>query len=242
MDSVISTLPARATTESATAPRTEHVAGVARCTGQYLYDMFFADKGETTKMDFVRWAVANIDVGSFKTALKDMVEIAAKRGDAYKKTAQNHQSVLRTAYGSLKFAHAHLNMLGAGEDTGYQAMRVLGKQALEKAGLKWDGGKAPSKAEKMSAAMDKAEALRLSEIRSENPQREGESPAAWEIRCRGLLAAEMAEDEGKGAERVLARLEVAELADKVKKLCGDDLQAVMQAILNDGTFDLTIGE
>ena len=241
MNSVLSTLDSRATTESATAGRTEHVAGVHRVTGQYMYEMFFADKGETTKMDFVRYCVANIDVGSFKAALKDFVEIAAKRGDAFKKTAQNHQSVMRTAYGAWKFAAPHLNVLGADDSTGYQAMRVLGKQALEKAGRKWDGGIAPSKADKVSAQMDKAESLRLAEIRNENPQRDGESPHAWELRCRGLLAAEMAEDEGAGAERVLARLEVAELADKVRKLCGDNLVAVLESLINDPTLEINIG-
>lgn len=241
MNSIISTLESRATTESATASTNDHVKGVARCTGQYLYDLFFADKGEQTKMDFVRWSVANIDTGSFKTALKDMVEIAAKRGDAFKKTAQNHQSVLRTVYGAWKYAPAYLNQLGADNTTGYQAMRVLGKQALDKAGLKWDGGKA-TKVDKAIAAMDEAQAMRLAELRRDNPKQEGESDQQHELRCRALLAQEMASEHGVDA--LMKRKAVADLADKVRKMCGDTdtLQDVIQAILNDGTFDLTIGE
>lgn len=247
MNSPIATLETRATTESATAPRAEHVAGVARCTGQYVYDLLIggtdATKADVTKMDFVRWCVANIDTDSFKKAMKDFVEIAAKRSDAYKKTAQNHQSVLRTAYGALKFAHAQLNMLGADNSTGYQAMRVIGKKALDSAGIKWDGSKVV-KTDKDIAMMDEAQAMRLAEIRRDNPPKADETAVAHEQRCRALLATEMAEEHG--LENLVQRKKHADLADKVAKLCEDDetLASVLGQLLTrlqDKGFDVSIG-
>jgi len=244
MNSPIATLDSRADVVSANAPRAEHVRGLHTITGQYLYDRFVGDHdGDTTRMGIVRYAVDNCDTDTFKKALKDMVAIAEKHGDAAKKTAQSHQTVMRLAYGAWKFASPHLNMLGADDKTGYQAMRVLGKQALEKAGRKWDGSKADSKADKEAARFDKIQAHRLAEIREANPQNDGESPAAWEVRCRGLLAAELAENEGAGAEKLMARANVCELADKVKKLCGDDYLAVLQHLLDNlpPEVEMTIG-
>ena len=243
MNSVISTLESRATTESATASTNDSVRGVHRVTGQYMYEMFFADKGETTKMDFVRYCVANIDVGSFKSALKDFVEIAAKRGDAYKKTAQNHQSVMRTAYGALKFAGQFLAEAGADKDTGYQAMRVIGKKALESAGVKWDGSKVV-KNDKDVALMDEAQAMRLAEIKRDNPIKPDETAVAYEQRVRATLGAEIAEEHG--LENLVQRKKQADLADKVAKLCEDDetLAAVLGQLLTrlqDKGFDINVG-
>lgn len=243
MDSIITTLESRATTESATASTSDHVKGVARVTGQYIYDLFMNDKGEQTKMDFVRFAVEHVEVDAFKKALKDFVEIASKRGDAYKKTAQNHQSVMRTAYGAVRFAGEALSRLGGDATTGYQAMRVLGKQALKEAGLKWDGTLAPTEADAAVQAADKAQATALAGVRADTPMLPNESPFEYEQRCRGILAQRIAENTEYLAE-IAKRQDVADLAAKVKKLCVDEdtLKAVMQAILNDGTFDLTIGE
>lgn len=207
----------------------QNVVGTHRITGQYLYDRFVGDHdGDSTRMSIVRYAVDNIDTDSFKKALKDAVEIAAKHSDAAKKTMQNHQTVMRLAYGAWKFAPAQLNQLGADEKTGYQAMRVLGKQALEKAGRKWDGSKA-DKVDKTAAAIDEASAMRLAELKRDNPIGADESATAYEMRMRTLLAQEMATEDGLA--EVLARREVSNLADKVRKLCGDQLEDVMGLVL-----------
>ena len=221
----------------------QQVTGVARMTGQYLYDMFFADKADQTKMDIVRWAVANVDVAGFKSALKDFVEIAAKRGDAFKKTAQNHQSVMRTAYGALKFAAQHLTEAGADNTTGYQAMRVIGKKALESAGVKWDGSKVV-KTDKDVALMDEAQAMRLAEIKRDNPAKADETAIAYEQRVRAMLATEMAEEHG--LSNLVQRKKQADLADKVAKLCEDEetlasVVALLIGRLQDSGFDINIG-
>lgn len=204
------------------------VVGTHRITGQYLYDRFMNDEGERSKMDIVRYAVANITTEDFKGALKDFVAIAEKHGDATKKTAQNHQTVMRIAYGAWKFAAPQLNMLGANDKTGYQAMRVLGKQALEKAGRKWDGSKA-EKVDKAIAAMDEASAMRLAEIRRDHPAEDGETPAQHELRCRALLAQEMSTEDG--AKAVMQKKEVSDLAAKVEKICGDNLYDVLKRLM-----------
>lgn len=207
----------------------QNVIGTHRITGQYLFDRFVGDHdGDTTRMDIVRYAIANIDTDSFKKALKDAVEIAAKHGDAAKKTMQNHQTVMRLAYGAWKFAAPQLNQLGADDKTGYQAMRVLGKQALEKAGRKWDGSKA-EKVDKTAAAIDEASAMRLAELKRDNPKEDGESDSQYEMRVRTMLAQEMATEDGLAA--VLAAREVSVLADKVRKLCADQLEEVMSLVL-----------
>lgn len=219
----------------------QQVVGAHRITGQYLYDRFMNDEGERSKMDIVRYAVANITTEDFKGALKDFVAIAEKHGDAAKKTAQNHQTVMRIAYGAWKFASAQLNMLGADDKTGYQAMRVLGKQALEKAGRKWDGSKA-EKVDKAIAAMDEASAMRLAEIRRDHPAADGETPQQHELRCRALLAQEMSTEEG--AKAVMQKKEVTDLAAKVRKICGDNVVDVLNLVLQqlqDEGFDVQLG-
>lgn len=213
----------------------QNVVGTHRVTGQYVYDLFFADQGEQTKMDFVRYAVDNIEVEAFKKALKDFVEIASKHSDAYKKTAQNHQTVMRLAYGAMRFVDG---FRAANSKTGYQAMRVLAKDGLKQAGLKWDGSAAPTEVDAAVAQADKAQAAALAAIRKDNPQRADESPFEWENRVRGLLAANMAENSAYLAE-IVASQEVEVLAAKVRKLCGDDLIAVLELLLNEE--NVTIG-
>ena len=221
----------------------QQVTGVARMTGQYLYDTFFADKADQTKMDIVRWAVANVDVAGFKSALKDFVEIAAKRGEAFKKTAQNHQSVMRTAYGAMKFAGQFLTEAGADKDTGYQAMRVIGKKALESAGVKWDGSKVV-KTDKDVALMDEAQAMRLAEIKRDNPIKQDETAIAYEQRMRAMLGAEIATEHG--LENLVQRKKHADLADKVAKLCEDEetlasIVGLLIGRLQDSGFDINVG-
>ena len=237
-NSTLASLDSRATTESALASGKDTL-GVAKLTGQYLFERFCTD-GEQSKMDIVRWCVDHIEVAAFKTALKDMVAIAAKHSDAVKKTAQNHQSVMRTAYGAWRFAKQALSDLGGDDNTGYQAMRVLGRQALKQAGVKWDGTPAPTETDAAVATMDKAQAHALAEIRKDNPARDGETPVEWEARCRGILAANMAENDAYLAEIVEAQ-SVADLAAKVRKLCGDDLKAVLEHILNSEEFIVNEG-
>ena len=241
MDSILTTLETRVSPDAVGAGAPTSVSGTARATGQYVYDLFFADKGETTKMDFVRWCVEHVEVDAFKKCLKDFVEIAAKHSDAYKKTAQNHQSVMRTAYGAWRFARAALTAAGGGNETGYQAMRVLGKQALKDAGLKWDGTPAPTEADAAVLAADKAQASALAQIRKDNPVREGETPFEHEQRCRGILAANIAENDAYLAE-IAAQQDVADLAAKVKKLCGDSMLDVLTHLINSGEFDVIVGE
>lgn len=198
----------------------QQVTGTARITGQYLYDLFFNDNADRTKMDIVRNAVASVEVSTFKDALKDMVGIAAKHSDAYKKTAQNHQSVMRIAYGAWRFAKDQLAELGADDKTGYQAMRVLGKQALDKAGLKWDGTKAAEKVDKAVAALDAAQGMRLAELRRDNPKGEKEEPLAYEQRIRAMLAEEMAQE--NGVNEIVSRHSQSVLIEQIRTLCGDD--------------------
>ena len=239
MDSIISTLETRVSPEAVAAVSSVTLSGTHRVTGQYLYDTFFNDAGEQTKMDIVRYAVDNIEVDAFKKALKDFVEVAAKHSDAYKKTAQNHQTVMRLAYGAMRFVSG---FRAVNSTTGYQAMRVLAKDALKASGLKWDGTAAPTEADAAVKAADAAQAHALEQLRKDNPCREGETPFEWENRVRGLLAANIAENEAYLAE-IAAQQDIAALAAKVRKLCVDDdtLRAVLENLLNSEDMQVNIG-
>ena len=213
------------------------VIGVANITGQYIFDRFVGDHdGDQTRMGIVR-AMLACEVETVRKALKDAVDIAAKHGDAAKKTMQNHQTVMRLAYGACRFVPGFAD---ANAKTGYQAMRVLARDALKQAGLKWNGEKAPTEADAEAAKFDKAQAALLADIRKDNPQRDGESIQQWEQRVRGLLASQMAEDEGKGIEAVMHKADVAALAEKVRKLCvtDDKLKDVLELLLAD--FDVAV--
>lgn len=191
--SVLESLPSRASTESATAPRSEGLKTGTKTnfSGQYLYDRFIANnKEEVTKMDLVRKMAASVDVASFKTCLKDFVDIA-KGGEKVKgneltgqaaatyKTALNHASVLKIAYGAIRFAGEALAAMGYNDTTGYQVMRVMGKQALDDTGVTWDGSKALDKAGKAERSANKLEEKAIAEVMAMMPKNPGESRAAY---------------------------------------------------------------
>lgn len=115
-------------------------------TAQYLYDQLIGNtQAERTRMDIVKQAVDTIDTANFKKLLSDMVELANKIPDekikkAKYKTAQNTQTVLRAAYGAIKFAPAALAEEGYNPaSTGYNDMAVYSKNALKKANITWEG-------------------------------------------------------------------------------------------------------
>lgn len=144
-------------------------------TAQYLYHELMEDRGEVSKMEMVRAMVKALDVQSFKTILADFVKLAGEKGDAAKKTAQNHQTVLRLSYGAIRFAGEALSAAGYTDNTGYQVMRVMAKKALDDSGLKWDGTPKQTEAQKQ----DRDEAKLEAKVVAKYPRSPGESREDW---------------------------------------------------------------
>lgn len=153
-------------------------------TGQYLYDRFVAnDDSEVTKLGIVRHAVETVDTMTFKSGLKDMIKLAKETAVPSKlKTAQNHASVMRIAYGALKFARGELNALNYTDKTGYHEMRHIGRLALERAGVTWDGH-IDDKGARERVAKQRAEQKLLKKAMDDNPRNEGENLLDWQMRC-----------------------------------------------------------
>lgn len=252
-DSTIAGLATRATSASASAPRAEGLATGNNFTGQYLFDTFVGDstKFEATKMDVVRQMVKALDTASFKKVLTEFVGIAksyfdnavnaAKQAGLYNKdkptpemeqaaarlkTARNHQTVIRIAYGAFKFAPEELAKHGGDDTTGYQLMRVIGAKALAEKKLNWDGTKAePAESRDARRAQD-AETRTMLEVQRDNPKRDDEDRAKYLDRILKMTDKVMkTKREEQHAEQVQA------LAKRVRDLAGPLFDEVIDALM-----------
>lgn len=252
-DSTIASLATRATSASATAGRAEALATGPNFTGQYLFDTFVGDtvKFESTKMDVVRSMVKALDTASFKKVMGEFVGIAksfhdkaidaAKQAGIYNKdtptpemeqtaarlkTARNHQTVIRIAYGALKFAPEELAAHGGNAETGYLLMRVIGAKALADKKLNYDGSKAEPAESREARKVQDAETKTMLEIQRENPKGEKESRTAYLDRIMKLTDTAMEE---KRKEQVSATIKT--LVAKVRELAGPLLEDVLDGLL-----------
>lgn len=255
-DSTIASLAGRATPASATAAVAEALKTGPNFTGQYLFDTFVNDtvKHEATKMDVVRSMVKALDTASFKKVLAEFVGVAkgfddnainaAKQAGLYDKdkptaemertaarlkTARNHQTVIRIAYGALKFAPDELAAHGGNGETGYQLMRVIGAKALADKKLNWDGSKAePAESREARRAQD-AETKVMLEIQRENPKGEKESRTAYLDRIMKLTDTAM---ETKRAEATAEQIKT--IAKKFREMAGPLFDEVLDTLLSGG--------
>lgn len=256
--SAIADLESRATTASIRTARPAGVTtgSSTNFSGQYLYDRFVTgDKEEVTKMDIVRQMVKQLDTASFKKCIADFVGVSkgfvnnAVKADkdagtydkenpsaavvnamARAKTAANHQTVMRIAYGAIKFAGEALAELGYKEDaTGYQVMRVIGNRALEQTGIKWDGSKLESREVVVGRNEQKAEAKIVAEVMAANPRQPDEERAAYFARI------DEAVTEAQSAKREADHKEaIAKIVAKFKADAGPLLEEAIDALMNGG--------
>lgn len=252
--STVADLATRTTTEAARAPRLPGLRAGAPITGQYLYDRFIGDdaKADLSKMDVVRMMVP-LTVDEFKKAVGDFVAVASgKMADAEKvakekgwdgkdetlpfevrdarakhKTAKNHQTVMRIAYGALKFAADGLAKLGGNEQTGYQLMRELGMKALSGAGLNWDGTKAETDDQRADRRRNDAETKAMLKVQNEHPRKPNENRAEYFARIDSLVEKEIKTIEAEAHQR-----EVQSLAERIRKQAGDNLAEVIDLLLS----------
>lgn len=231
---VIATLPARASVESANQAAATALKAGKPITGQYLYERFCANKADQTKMHAVINATSQVDTASWKAALKDMVAIAEKHGDAAKKTAQNHRSVLQNVYGAIRFAPDALKVLGfEPKTTGYHQANTMAKQALKDAGIKWTGEKAKSPEQREQEAQARIRKQAMAKALQDTPMRDGETQAQFFER----VAKQGEEEEARLIEEREGK-KIAKLIESVRALCGDHLYDVLAAILEQDDVEI----
>lgn len=253
-DSTLATLDSHTTTKTIRAARPAglHTGATVNFSGQYLFDRLIGDNAEeVTKMDLVRQMVGALDMTSFKKSIGDMVGVAkgfldnateeAKRAGGFDpenppaavaiaqatyKTAQNHQTVLRVAFGAIKFAPEELAACGYTEKTGYQVMRVIARKALDAKGLKWDGTKAEGEEVKAERLRIKAEGLAMAQAMEENPKKEGEARDAYFARIDKIVTRKLKEKQEEEHIEQVNKL-VAKMKELAGPLLGDVLDALM---------------
>ncbi len=178
-------------------------------TGQWLYDTFVAaDDTTVTRMQQIKTLVEKgCDPFQLKGAADNMVKQAREldlasgvpakvldeetgkervnRGPK-QQAAMNVRTIIQNAYGALKFARKELDTLGYDDSkTGYLAMAVLAKRALDAKGLKWNGVSAPTEEEQMRkriARAQKQETGAMAKAFADNPRMPGEDDLAWTAR------------------------------------------------------------
>lgn len=252
--STLAHMETRTTTEAATAAPNAglKIGNKSNFSGQYLYDRFIAnDKTEVTKLGIVRQMVEQLEVDHFKKSINDMVGVAIGLRDnliaaekeagtydkdapspemgrilARLKTAKNHQTVMRIAYGAMKFAPEKLAEFGGDMDTGYQTMAVIGRKALDSKGIKWDGTKRLNDTEADRKAAAKLETKALEKVMEATPRNEDEGMADYLARCSGKVQDQLNAD---NAER--ERKQVESLVSKVRAMAGGLLDDVIEALL-----------
>lgn len=231
MSSILATLEQRADTKSATAPAASTVTTGVTLNGQWLYDRFIAnDEKEKSRMDVVRNIIGAYDVGSIKTALKEMVAIAKDKGPAQHKTALNSQTVMRNTIGVLKFAPEELPKRGLDpNNVGFNVMQNVAGKILKEKGIKWDGTKVLTPEVREQKQQTKEAQAAQAAVMKDNPQQIGESYSAWMQRITAAIENRLEADK---AEKHAEMIEM--LADKVLAMTGDHLSEVFQAIANRG--------
>lgn len=201
-------------------------------TGKYLFENFVTSKTDVTKMNIIEAATQSVGTDDFDKAVKDMVEIAKNTmGEAGLKTARNHAAVLRNVYGAIK--NRRDDMVAAGFEqgkTGYHVANTAAKSVLKAAAIKWDGTPAKTQAERQAARVNKAEQEAFKQAQAEMPRNEGESLSDYTVRvaARAEEISEQLLNEAQ-AERV------KKIVEAVKKMAGDDLSAVVAALLDEAT-------
>jgi hypothetical protein len=243
----IAALPAKATTESIREAKPNKLATGNTITGQYLADRLVlnAGKEELTKMDIIRSATEQCDVGTFKKAVADFVGIFRDAFDKAKgtdeetiasarlKTAQNHQSVLRAGYGAIRFAADKLAELGYDpKTTGYQVMRVMAIQALKDKGINWTGEPVVQPEQRQQRKAQTAQARYFTEAMAEYPQKPKEDRAEYFSRLDKIVAKRMADDEKEQHAKLVERF-VAEFRDKAGALLPEVIKALQTQARDD---------
>jgi hypothetical protein len=220
-------------------------------------------KADNTKLDIVRQMVDALDPMQFGKIVSDFVAVAkgyadnaAKAAkdalrDKYDdkkppfavaeargrlKTAQNHQTVMRTAYGVLKFAADELKTFVGDTEVGYRFFQSAnGPAILKDKGINWDGTKAKPQADRQAVAMQREESEAMQEVMADNPRKENENRADYFARIDPHVTKRMDERAQERHQKTLVTL-----AEKVRAMAGnEDMLAELLDLLLTGKPEVT---
>jgi hypothetical protein len=194
-------------------------------TGQWLYENFVqSDETQITRMQSIRALVdKGADAFQINGACEKMIERAKEVDKAagcpdkvtvdgkekvYRgpktQQAMNVRTIIQNSWGALKFARKELESLGYDDRTGYNAMQVLAKRALDAKHIKWHGAQVATPEEKERKAIARSQKAITgvrAQVMSENPQGVGESDGAYLARILELSnqAVQEAREENEAA-------------------------------------------
>ena len=254
VESTIAKLESRTDTPTVRAARPAALKTGANFTGQYLYDRFVNDKAENkedvTKMDIVRQMAEVLDTNGFDTVVAGMVNVAktaydaaitaAKDAKTYDSdnpswpvreakarlnTARSHQTVMRYAFGALKFCADELKAKIGDAPLAYRMIRDIGAKLLSDKGIDWKGNKVEAPEAKASRKQQELETSAMLAVQKEYPRKEGESRADSFVRIDAATEKKMKELEEDN--RIKAR---TVLADKIRQMCGSDLPDIIDLL------------
>lgn len=254
-DSTIANLPGRTDTATVRAARPVALKKGENYTGQYLYDRFVNDKAankeDLTKMEIVTNMVEVLEANDYEAVIANMVGFAkrdldaaiaaAKAANSYDSenptwpireaksrlnTARAHQTVMRTAFGLLKFCAEELSKKLNGAPLPYRMVREVGPKMLQDKGIDWKGNKLPAPGDREARKEQETETAAMLAIQKEMPRKDGESRAEYFARIDSATEQKMREL--REAEAVKNR---AALADKVRALCGADLPDILEILM-----------
>lgn len=253
-DSTIANLPGKTDTATVRAARPAALKTGKDFTGQYLYDRFVNDKAankeDVTKMDIVRNMVEVMDVSDFDASVAGMVGFAkramdeainaAKAANNYDSenptwpiresksrlnTARAHQTVMRTAFGLLKFCADDLAKKLAGAPLAYRMVREVGATMLKDKGIDWKGNKLAAPEDRAARREQETETAAMLAVQKEMPRKDGESRAQYYARIDAATEKKL-----KSMHEEEAIKNRAALAEKVRAMCGADLPDVIELL------------
>lgn len=221
-------------------------------TGQWLYDNFITSGEEQiSRMNMVRILAKQATDNDLKDALKDAIEIAHKhdikagvpekeRGPK-RQQAMNVRTIMQNAYGAIRRALPELEALGYNDKTGYQEMRVLAKKALDSKGIKWNGTKVPTQAEKHEAeqkAIKQARSDAMAAVMAENPRGDDESMLDYVTRIEEQANATLLVLKDEALDRQASKL-ATPIATKAERAVVERVVAKLQAFLDNTSTEMS---
>jgi hypothetical protein len=223
-------------------------------TGQYLAEQFLtATESDKTRMGIIRQLSDIADAQQIKGACDKMVELArdqdypeGKPKKAERKSkeqqAMNARTIIQQGWGALHFARSEAEQAGYDDTTGYLAMRVIAKKALDMAQIDWQGEALKTDVDRERARLardSKTIMAALQEVQKENPyDSRVETLQQWNARTFELAAETMVQAKQEMEDKI-----VNDLFTKLLEKHGEDrLIALAEKICNEFNVDFTVSE
>jgi hypothetical protein len=215
-------------------------ANQAPITGEYLYKQFVeTSKHDVTQMTKVEACFDHMAYTDFSSACTDMVKVTEAKAPESLKSAKNTASVLRAIFGAYTFAKERFLKQYEPGKTGYHQAYAYAQAALKAQGVRANGNPILTDEQKQAKQAIKLENAAYKACAEETAREPGESLISWQGRVMNKVQDKLVALESEAhAERI------GKLAEAVKKLCGNDLDDVLLALIEEahGEVPDTISE